>query len=236
VLEALDKEGFQIHGIQTAKVRTPHRKGFEKHLVRLRRPTLDYAEEAPEIAVINSHDGSSSYQILAGLIRFICENGLFAGTKWGEVRIPHKGRNTVRDVIEGTYEVLETFETIVSNVNVMKKIPLLHAEQELLARSALTLRYEGREPPITTSTALEIHRKEDDAPTLWNTYNRLQENLTKGGQRGWARGVDGRMRRRVTRPLQGIDGSVSFNRALWQLTEEFAALKGVELPGPAFQS
>lgn len=31
--------------------------------------------EVPEIILVNSHDGSSSYQLLSGFFRFVCSNG-----------------------------------------------------------------------------------------------------------------------------------------------------------------
>ncbi|EEF6566847.1 DUF945 domain-containing protein, partial [Salmonella enterica] len=35
-----------------------------------------------EIILLNSHDGSSSYQMVPGLFRFICTNGLVCGSFW----------------------------------------------------------------------------------------------------------------------------------------------------------
>ncbi|ECW9177538.1 DUF945 domain-containing protein, partial [Salmonella enterica subsp. enterica serovar Enteritidis] len=32
--------------------------------------------------LLNSHDGSSSYQMVPGLFRFICTNGLVCGSFW----------------------------------------------------------------------------------------------------------------------------------------------------------
>ncbi|EBA7968526.1 DUF945 domain-containing protein, partial [Salmonella enterica] len=39
-------------------------------------------KEVPEIILLNSHDGSSSYQMVPGLFRFICTNGLVCGSFW----------------------------------------------------------------------------------------------------------------------------------------------------------
>jgi hypothetical protein len=45
--------------------------------------------EANEIILINSHDGASSYQMLAGMFRFVCCNGLVVGEVVEDIRIPH---------------------------------------------------------------------------------------------------------------------------------------------------
>ena len=64
-------------------------------------------------------------------------------------------------------------------------------------------------------------RFEDRRDDLWTTFNRLQENLVKGGLEGRSR--NGRATR--TRPVNGIDQNVKLNRALWVLAEEMRRLK-----------
>lgn len=41
--------------------------------------------------LLNSHDGTSSYQMLAGVLRFACQNGMVAGENVIDIRVPHKG-------------------------------------------------------------------------------------------------------------------------------------------------
>jgi hypothetical protein len=53
------------------------------------------------------------------------------------------------------------------------------------------------------------------------TFNRLQENLIKGGLRG--RSANGR--RQSTRAVQGIDSDIRLNRSLWLLAEGIRQLK-----------
>ena len=59
-------------------------------------------------------------------------------------------------------------------------------------------------------------RPEDIGHSLWTTFQRVQENVIRGGQPG--RSAQGR--RLQTRPVGSIDRSVSLNRALWMLAEE----------------
>ncbi len=68
-------------------------------------------EHVPEIILLNSHDGTSSYQMLPGYFRFVCQNGCVCGQSLGEVRVPHRG-NVVDRVIEGAYEVVGVFDRI----------------------------------------------------------------------------------------------------------------------------
>ena len=53
---------------------------FTKHMIRMRHAgQVQTRPAANEIILINSHDGASSYQMLAGLLRFVCCNGLVVG-------------------------------------------------------------------------------------------------------------------------------------------------------------
>jgi hypothetical protein len=58
------------------RVRDPGKREFTKHMPRLRHSGQITGEEANEIVLLNSHDGTSSYQTLAGTFRFVCQNGI----------------------------------------------------------------------------------------------------------------------------------------------------------------
>nr|QTX14453.1 UPF0380 proteins YafZ and homologs [Klebsiella pneumoniae] len=73
-----------------SRVRDEDKRGHTKHMVRLRREGTNKGTEVPEIILLNSHDGSSSYQMIPGMFRFVCTNGLVCGTSFGEIRVPHK--------------------------------------------------------------------------------------------------------------------------------------------------
>ena len=175
-----------------------------------------------EIILLNSHDGTSSYQMLAGMFRFVCHNGLVCGDTFADVRVPHKG-NVTDHVIEGAYEVLHGFERVQDSRDAMRVITLDDGEAEVFARSALTLKYDesGKALPITETQILRPRRFDDNRADLWSVFNRVQENLVKGGLTG--RAANGRQQR--TRPVQGIDQNVRLNRALWLLADGLRQLK-----------
>ncbi|MBU3476152.1 DUF932 domain-containing protein [Escherichia coli] len=114
VLENLQREGFQPFFACQTRVRDPGRRGYTKHMLRLRRAGEINGEHVPEIILLNSHDGTSSYQMLPGYFRFVCQNGCVCGQSLGEVRVPHRG-NVVDRVIEGAYEVVGVFDRILFN-------------------------------------------------------------------------------------------------------------------------
>jgi hypothetical protein len=75
--------------------------------------------------------------------------------------------------------------------------------------------------PVTETQVLTPRRFDDRGSDLWSTFNRIQENLVKGGLNG--RSAQGRRQR--TRPVQGIDQNLRLNRALWMLAEGMRQLK-----------
>jgi hypothetical protein len=226
VLRGLRKEGFEPFMVAQSKSRIAGKTDFTKHMIRMRHAgQVSARPEANEIILINSHDGASSYQMLAGVFRFVCFNGLVVGSVSNDIRIPHKG-NIQDDVIEGAFRVLDDFEAVDASTDGMKALTLNVDEERAFATAALALRYgergEGQPPaPITVDQLIEARRPEDLGHSLWTTFQRVQENALRGGQRG--RSVQGR--RMQTRAVGSIDRSVSLNRALWVLAEEMRKIK-----------
>jgi hypothetical protein len=78
-----------------------------------------------------------------------------------------------------------------------------------------------RPAPVAAEQLIEARRPEDIGNSLWTTFQRVQENVIRGGRTG--RSAQGR--RLQTRPVGSIDRGVSLNRALWMLAEEMRKLK-----------
>ncbi len=223
VLTELRKEGFQPFMVTQTRTRHEDRRDYTKHMIRLRHASqINARGEANEIILLNSHDGTSSYQMLAGMFRFVCSNGLVCGDTVADVRVPHKG-DVSGHVIEGAYEVLRGFDLVKDSRDAMRAITLHEDEAEVFARAALSLKYDDpdKPAPITESQILMPRRFDDRRPDLWSVFNRTQENLTKGGLHG--RSANGR--RQQTRPVQGIDSDIRLNRTLWLLADGLRQLK-----------
>jgi hypothetical protein len=112
VLRGLRREGFEAFMVAQSRCRIEGKAEFTKHMIRMRHAgQVSTRPEANEIILINSHDGASAYQMLAGLFRFVCCNGLVVGTALHDIRIPHKG-NVQGEVIEGAFRVLDDFGAV----------------------------------------------------------------------------------------------------------------------------
>lgn len=216
ILDRLRAEGFQPFMASQSRVRNEDRREFTKHVLRLRHPSDIDPRESNEIVLVNSHDGSSRFQLIAGMYRLVCQNGLVAGQSIGDVRIAHKG-DVALEVVQAAHTILERFRLVDQARDTMRSVELPPGEALAFARAALQLRYDSslRPAPITEDQILMPRRPEDVGNDLWSTFNRVQENLIRGGLQG--RSATGRYTR--TREIQGIDQNVMLNRALWTLAE-----------------
>lgn len=215
LLENLQREGFQPFFACQSRVRDPGKREHTKHLLRLRRAGQINGQQVPEIILLNSHDGSSSYQMLPGIFRSVCTNSLVCGQSFGEIRVPHRG-NVVEKVIEGAYEVLGVFDRVEEKRDAMQSLLLPPPVQQAFAKAALHYRFGDAHQPVTEAQILAPRRYEDRQSDLWTVYNRVQESLIKGGLAG--RSAQGK--RSHTRAVKGIDGDLKLNRALWVMAEE----------------
>ncbi|ECG3787383.1 DUF945 domain-containing protein, partial [Salmonella enterica subsp. enterica serovar Florida] len=183
LLENLRREGFEPFFACQSRVRDPGKREHTKHLLRLRRAGQITGQQVSEIIILNSHDGSSSYQLLPGYFRQVCTNSLVCGQSLGEIRVPHRG-DIVGKVIEGAYDVLGVFDRVEEKREAMQSLLLPPPAQQALAKAALTYRFGEEHQPVTTAQVLTPRRREDYGQDLWTVWNTLQENLLKGGLPG----------------------------------------------------
>lgn len=235
VLRGLMKEGFMPVGAKQSQPRDASKTAFTKHLIRLRRIDEDQiyrvGDTVCEILLKNANDGTSAYDLMAGLFRIRCLNSLVAQTATlDSVKVRHSGDVRAK-VIEGTYQVMTEAEKTLAAPADWGKVALDADERHAFAEAAHVLRFGdavgGTTTPIKPEQLLVPRRYEDRADDLWTTFNVAQENVIRGGLRGFTRDEDGRRRRVSTRAVNGIDQDVKLNKALWMLTAKMAELKGV---------
>lgn len=233
VLDGMRKEGFVPVKATQGRSRIEGKTEFTKHMIRFRHSDYIGTERGgqvvPEIVLVNSHDGTSAYHLMAGLFRIACLNGMIrCESTTADLRVPHKG-NVVDNVIEGAFTVIEDSKGAVEQAETWSALRLTHDERQVMADAARLLRFgdsEGNvETPIEARQLLAPRRREDRDETLWTTHNVIQENVIRGGLHAWTRDANNRQRRVTTREVRNIDGDVKLNRALWMLSQRMAELK-----------
>lgn len=234
ILRGLTKEGFAPVGVRQATSRTEGKAEFTKHLIRLRRiddgKTYSVGDTVCEILLKNANDGTSAYELMAGLFRVRCLNSLVAQTGTvEEIKVRHSG-DVQAKVIDGTYTVLKAAEHALVAPQDWSTMQLSRDEREILAKSAHVLRFGDVSGEVTTpikpEQLLTQRRSGDLGNDLWSTWNVVQENAIRGGIRAVGRDDLGRPRRVRSRAVTGIDQDIKLNKALWLLGEEMAKLKG----------
>ncbi len=225
VVDALRSQGWMPVKAMECRVRTDAKRGFQKHMLRFRHgdQTMAVGDSLPELVLVNSHDGSSAYQLHAGLFRLVCSNGLVvADGTFSKISVKHMGFHKDQ-IIDASFKVLSEVPKLAESVDGMRSLLLTSGEQEAFAKASIVAKYGDKPAPIDAGDLLRARRYEDSSKRdLWTTMNTVQENLTKGGVRGRNPNT---MRRTTTREIRGIDESVSVNKALWRLAEEMKALK-----------
>jgi hypothetical protein len=231
VIDGMMQAGFlPVQAIQS-RTRIADKKEFTKHMIRFRAANSLQAQaivgdSVLEAVLINSHDGTSAYKLMCGVFRFVCSNGMVVADSMLEsINIRHTG-NVIEEVIRGSQNILNQAPRVMDRIAEWKTIDLAPAEQKLLAESAHGLRFPideetGTPNPtqVTPEHMLSARRSDDRHSDLWHTFNRIQENATKGIK------TYANHRRVTSRAVKGIDGDVRLNRALWTLADKMAELK-----------
>lgn len=235
VIQGMMRAGFQPFSASQSRSRIEGKSEFTKHMIRFRHPDLKMVQAVgdivPEVILVNSHDGTSAYKLIAGLFRLVCTNGLMvADSTMGSISVQHKG-DIIAEVVSASNQIIEGSQKSLGAVDQWSRLQLTDGEQKAFAEAAHTVRFADSDgkvtTPITAEQLLRPRRSEDNAGDLWRTFNRVQENVIRGGIHAVQRDANGRRLRLVTtRQVKGIDQDVKLNRALWQLAERMAELKG----------
>lgn len=223
VVELFRREGFFPMCAFQSNSRIDERRNYTKHVVRFRQANdlTAWNSEVGEIVLVNGHDGSSAYQVMAGLFRIVCGNGMICRSDdMGTISVRHTGGEEFKDkILDATFKVVSELPKAIESVGRFKALPAPADVQQAYAESAIVI---ADKPHVTAADILTARRSEDRAPTVWNTFQKCQENLVKGGLS--VRTENGKRQR--TRPIKSVDGDLRINKGLWMLTEKLAAILG----------
>ena len=145
----------------------------------------------PQIKVISSHDGTTKFQMLMGIFRLICDNGLVAPMKnTSETNtVKHIGIDTdyVNGVIENT---LSNGYGIIGKISKMRNTDIFEDAKIDLINTALLTKGRIHENEATNfvsklndktyESICQINRPQDAGNNIWNVFNTVQENVLRG--------------------------------------------------------
>lgn len=214
IVSTLIDAGFEPVAAQQSNSRG-ERSNYARHLLRFRSRSLPhkFGDVVPQIVLINSHDGSSAYQLRAGLYRTLCMNGLLARVgDFGVIQVPHRG-NVIANIVEAALQIARGFPAINDVIDLMQASFLTELQRVRFAERAFEIRFQRSvlKPTFSPARLLEARRECDKGNDLWCVYNTVQENAMRGGiAYANARGRSAR-----TRGIRAIREDVRINSALW---------------------
>lgn len=217
IINKASNYGYVVSSYSQKKVRNPERVPFTKHMVRLRMDGITpvVGDVVPEILVINAHDRTTRLQFMLGFFRFVCANGMVTGDVFEDYRFKHTDTNPFDKILE-QFEVIKTVaNSRMDTIESMKNTFLNYDRTNDFAFDASKLTPER--VYVSTSELNLINRQEDTGSSLWNTFNRVQENII----RGLSRIRSANSKERKARPITSIDRNININQKLWRLAESY---------------
>ena len=192
VVNAFRDSGYNVVSATQSRSRIIGKGDFTKHMLRLRHKdymqVANVGDEVPELVLVNSHDRSSIYNLMLGIYRLACSNGMMvASGKIDSLSVRHSGsKDLLQEVIDVSAEVIKEAPKALRQINRFKNIPLSPAEQLAFATGARELM--GSNIDVEPIKLLGFRRyadkpATDGTATLWQTTNVVQENLIRGGVR-----------------------------------------------------
>jgi hypothetical protein len=223
IIEMMQDMGYQLTGAKQSKTKIPLRRDHGVHIVEFQHPDLyvknaetNDIEARPQIVLVNSSDGSRPFDFQMGMFRLVCSNGLIVKDKdLGGFKERHTKFtfNEIKNLISSKVDMLPK---TIDKINKWNGIEMDAKTRHAFAVEALALRLGSDRQPETYEIhdILSAKRKADEPNNLWCTYNRVQENLIKGGFQ-----MNERQARPITNPWQDLQ----LNQSLWTLAEKYEA-------------
>lgn len=218
VIEPLLQEGYICTRVAQRATRHGHRDPrFTRHVVTLRRvkdkPVV--GDVYPTVQMCNSHDGQCRYQLFGGIERLVCLNGMTVSTlEFKGLSLFHRGdlKAMLDQIKDGVFKAASALK-IVEKLAALK---LTAARQKTFAQKAAELVWDTVD--FDTGILLGSRREGDNGDDAWRVYNRIQENLIRGGVE--IQHTTGQARGATTRGITNIRRDLDVNLGLWQLASK----------------
>ena len=224
IIKSMEVNGWGVAKARGPKSRTELSRDFGFHQLEFQ----DHAQRAfvdprnphaqpifPRIHILNSHNGTSKFEILAGLYAMVCSNGLMVSAgSVGEFSVRHNASFNAEEAHRIIGEFRARMGGIGETIEKWAGIKLDAGQASEFATQAARIRWNKADDIIPDpSTLLAAHRQEDAGSDLWTRFNVVQENLIGGGFK---------RSRRVARPVSQIRESNRINSELWDLALAYA--------------
>lgn len=214
IVEKFSNEGWNIMSAKQVG-----RGNYGSHEIRMSNVGLPKVGDSIFQAVIqNSHDGTKAFTFKAGLFRLVCGNGLTVPTTLSQSITLRHLNIEMGEIRRITDNFAEQLPIIQGSVEVMSSRILTENEQYDFAQKSKLIKWkESSLPNLTEMELLRPLRSEDSEPTVWNTFNILQEKFVKGGMKY----MTNKNRNYSSKELKNFNSINKINTELWELAESY---------------
>lgn len=182
--DTMQKHGLSLVSIKTGNARHADKVDFQKTISRFRGPVVSHDKDGKpiflDLLVKNPHMGRGLTEILVGIYRLVCSNGMVAGKSFFSEGIRHNG-DTYENLDLAVAHALDIQKRLGETIQKLQGIELTPELKEQLAQDAIKL--------LTPENALNIRhrlltpkRAEDTGNDAWSVFNVVQENSMLGGR------------------------------------------------------
>jgi len=228
IADTLREAGWEFSDGTTRRARTPERAAHAAHVLRFRNANVPTVNgNIVEAVVLNSHDGSTAFELGFGVYRIACANGLVVRTATvGSVRLVHSGLN-LDNVFNAAKSLADRAPEVASTIERWSNTRLDHDLSLQMSSRMAKARWGNR---FVEADLLSPRRMEDTTTDLWTTFNRVQESVIRGGMEVTLSRpveVEGEVVRVVntTRKATAIRGALKqmrLNQDLFAIASEYA--------------
>jgi hypothetical protein len=226
VIEDMDKLGWKVSSVKSAKHRNDVQKQHGKHIVQFFNPNIVIndangdVEAYPQCILINNSMGRGVLRFEMGVFRLVCSNGMIVKSEdFGSYTLRHMGYS-FEELQELMVQIVGKLPQVTEKINTYTQRVMSPEEQSEFAKKAIQARF-GEEKMVSEfeiNQVLQSTRKEDNGDNLWVVFNRVQESLINGGF--IATHKSGKSKK--VRAIKNMLVDVSINQKLWEVAESYA--------------
>ncbi len=226
VLDTFKEAGYYPIMASESRVRDSDNQGFQKHIIQFRslenllRPNAH--DEYADIVLTNSHNRTSSFSVDLAFFRIVCANMLVVPSQsFSHHSIIHAGFNLDK-VSKAIQEVTSYMPIMKEKIEKYKSITLSPLEQQILASTAIDIRFDKERHTVAPTDFLQVHREADADTSLWTVFNRVQESMIRGGIKGINKETGKQF---TSKAISAIDTNIKLNKELFATVDMIAQLK-----------
>lgn len=239
IIEKFEAKGWQLKNTYVSKVKKIEKQGYQKHMLKFEHPEFDHIpglekrnQTRPQLCLLNSHDGSTSFRVYIGMLRMACLNGLIVGTAISNFKLIHS-KNITSKLPLVIDQVVDQFPLAFDAVKKLATLQFSPAARDEFIKLVVDERLKNVKRIISVDyeSSLRVIRQADIGKDAYTTMNLVQEKLLRGGIRYTYernckdyRGVEySTNTTTITKAIRSLDAQLRLNQLVFDKALELAS-------------